>query len=140
MSAGTLRALLAAGCFAAPAEASAQIAPLSAAELYASCMAYRDEPGGGSACSAYIRGFLDGSRTSRSADRGSPKESFHERALRTRAGSRYAGLMRYCLAAPVSLDQLVDALLTRPVVDPDGTPASTAVHLSLRRIHDCRRR
>lgn len=140
--AGTLRALLAAGSFAAHAEASAQNAPLSAAELYASCLSYRDDPGGadGRACSAYVRGFLDGSRTSGAAESSSRTESFRERALRTRAGTRHASMARYCPDASVSLEEVVDELLARRVADPDGMSASTAVGRSLRRFPDCRPR
>lgn len=141
--AGTIPTLLAAGSFAAPAEASAEIAPLSADELYSSCLAYRDDPdsAGGRVCAAYLRGFLDGSRRAgEDAEASSRSESFRERALRTRAGSRQTRPARYCLDASVSLDQLVGELLTRRVADADSTPASTAVYRSLQHFHDCRPR
>lgn len=139
MSGGdTLRALLAAGSLAAHAESSAQVARLSAAELYDSCLAYRADPDGarGRECHAYVRGVVDASR-SPDAGWSSRAESFRERALRTRAGARAASLPRYCLAASLSVDRLVGDLLTHRVADPDGTSASTAVDWSLRRIGGC---
>jgi hypothetical protein len=140
--AGTLPTLLAAGSFAAPpAEAPAEITPLSALELYSSCLAYRQDPdgAGGRACAAYLLGFLDGSNGVRRGD--APRAdggSFRERALRTRAGSRHSSLMRHCLDASVSLEQLIGELLARRVADAERTPASTAVDRSLRSFGGCR--
>jgi hypothetical protein len=141
--AGALPTLLAAGSFAAPTEASAEIAPFSANDLYSSCLAYRDDPAGGSghACVAYLRGFLDGTRTAGTvAEPSSQREPFRERALRTRTGSRHPRQPLYCLGASVSLDQLVNELLTHPVPEAESTPASAAIYRSLRRLDDCRRR
>lgn len=139
--AGTLPTLLAGAAFAAAEKTLAELAPISAAELYSSCLAHRDDPAsaGGRACAGYLRGFLDGARVVATAE-ASSRESFGERALRTRAGSRHATLVRQCLDASASLDQLVDELLARRVADPAGTSAATAVRHGIRSLRDCRPR
>jgi hypothetical protein len=135
----TLSSLLASAAYAASPETLADTAPLSAAELYSSCAAHGDDPesAAGRACAGYVRGFLDGARVIATAP-SSSHESFRERALRTRAGSRYSTLVRDCLATSMSFEQLVSDLLTRRVADPAGTPAATAVRRSLQRLGGCR--
>jgi hypothetical protein len=131
---------LAAGSFAAPAGAAAEISPLSATELYSTCLTYRDEPdsAGGLACASYLRGLLDASRRVVATAEARPRnESFRERALRTRAGSRQRVWPRYCLGAAVSLEQLVGELLANRVADADNTAAATAVYRALQRLYAC---
>ena len=132
--------LLVTGWFSAPSQTSAEIAPLSASELYSSCAAYRDdaESAAGQACSGYVRGLLDGMRNPATTDSRPPGRSFSERALRTRAGSRYAALMRPCVGASLSLEQLVGELLAQRLADAADTPASDVVYGTLRRFENCR--
>jgi hypothetical protein len=137
MTRETVRAaLLAAIAISAP--AAAQIASLTAAELYSACLAYRDNPdtADGRACYGYVRGFLDA--TARPSAEVSSAESFRERAARTRIGARRTSFERYCLDESVSLEQVVDVLMERRVADPQGTSAATAVHGTLRRLDGCR--
>ena len=51
--------------------------------------------------------------------------------LCTRAGSRYAALVRRCVDASLSLEQLVGELLAQRVADPEGTPAAAAAEGAL---------
>lgn len=130
---------LAAGSFAAS-PGAAQISPLSAAEWYATCLAYRDAPDSARsrACTSYLRGLLDASqRFVGAAEARSPRESFRERALRTRAGSRLRVVPRYCLGAAASLEQLVGELLANRVSDAENTAAATAIDRVLRRRYPC---
>jgi hypothetical protein len=141
-AADAARALLAVGSFAAPA-AFGEIAPLAASELYASCRIHRDEPDdpAGASCTGYLRGLLDATeRIVGVEDAGSSRESFRDRALRTRAGSRQLGAPRYCLEASVSLEQIIVELLANRVSDAEGTTAATAVYRTLQRLHACRLR
>ena len=134
----TLSTLLAGVAFVVSPETLAQTDPLSAAELYSTCLAHRDDPesAAGRACAGYVRGFLDGVRVVPIAE-SSSRESFRERALRTRAASRYATVVRHCLPTTVSVEQLVGDLLTQRVANPAGTPAATAVRHGLQRSSGC---
>jgi hypothetical protein len=126
--------------FAISAPAVAQIASLTAAELYSACLAYREDPGtaDGRACSGYVRGFLDAA--AQPSEAVSSAESFRERAVRTRIGARRASFVRYCLDESVSLEQVVDVLMERLAADPQGTSAAAAVHGTLRHLDACRHR
>jgi hypothetical protein len=126
--------------FAISAPAVAQIASLTAAELYSACLAYREDPNtaDGRACASYVRGFLDAATQSNGAV--SSAEAFRERAVRTRVGARRASFVRYCLDESVSLEQVVGVLMERRVADPQGTSAAVAVHGTLRRLDACRHR
>jgi hypothetical protein len=135
-----LSACLAATAFAMPLTVSAQIEETSAGELYSSCRSLFDaiENPVGLDCMSYVRGLVDASRmVSTYREPEAHPESFRERALRTRAGSR---IRPHCVAGSVSLEQLVRALLEPPVPDAERTSAAAAVYRTLQRFGTCRPR
>jgi hypothetical protein len=129
---------------------------LSTAELKSHCDIYESDPDGedGIFCVRYIQGFIDGAVvtdervTYNVADEADRDESFTERAIRTRVGSR---LNRYgpsvyadfCLGEPVPLaevvEKVVDDLLNETFVR-DMPLARDIVYATLRRNYPCEER
>ena len=109
---------------------------LTTAELVSHCDKYHDEAAteDRTFCIRYIQGFIDGAVATDDRVRNSvageyeKEETFSERAIRTRLGSRlerfgatsYAG---YCLGNPVPLQEVVEK-----VVENAGDPKMTAAH------------
>jgi hypothetical protein len=109
---------------------------LTTAELVSHCDKYHDEAAteDRTFCIRYIQGFIDGAVATDDRVMNSVtgeyqrEETFSERAMRTRLGSRlerfgatsYAG---YCLGDPVPLQEVVEH-----VVADSGDPKLTAAH------------
>jgi hypothetical protein len=122
-----------------------ELAPLSAIELQQRCRAYLEDAqsADGRSCSAYIRGFLEGSllvRVSDPNDGQRSRESFSERAYRTRLGIRRTQPPLYCVDSTVSLSQFVTRVLDEAAVHPPGpeTSASEVLIRTLGRSYRCR--
>ena len=108
-----------------PFQSATAIQPLSSEEFAAYCSDYRLAPWDdkGLFCVRYIQGFIDGAitaddRIERKMVGGYTKgESFVERATRTRLSAsqqRYGSTdeAEYCLRKPVTLDKIVDRVIT----------------------------
>ena len=129
------------------------VEPLSTPELAEHCAFYHDDRDGKDAifCVRYVQGFIDGAVATDArvleniATQFDADESFAERAIRSRIGSRikrrgptvYAD---FCLGEPDSLQQVVekvvDDLANRKVLDQDLL-ARDAVFTTLRRDYPC---
>lgn len=129
------------------------IEPLSTPELAAHCAFYDQDREGKDAifCVRYVQGFIDGAVATDArvleniATEFDEDETFAERAIRSRIGSRinrggptvYAD---FCLGEPNSLEEVVkkvvDDLANRKVLDQDLL-ARDAVFSTLRRAYPC---
>ena len=126
---------------------------LSTEELIEHCAVYEDDPDGedGIFCVRYIQGFIDGAVatdervTYNIADELDSEESFTERAIRTRVGSRIERFgssyyAEFCLGEPLPLAAVVkvvvaDLLKLRNL---EGRElARDVVYESLRRHYPC---
>ncbi len=135
------------------AERAGSVEPLSTPELAEHCAYLKDEPDGKDAifCIRYVQGFIDGAVATDArvleniATEFETDETFAERAIRSRIGSRvnrrgptvYAD---FCLGEPDSLEEVVekvaDDLANRKVLDKDLL-ARDAVFSTLRREYPC---
>lgn len=129
------------------------VEPLSTPELAEHCAYYHTQPEGKDAifCVRYVQGFIDGAVATDArvleniATEFDKDETFAERAIRSRIGSRvnrrgptvYAD---FCLGEPDSLEavveKVVDDLANRKVLDEDLL-ARDAVFSTLRREYPC---
>jgi len=129
------------------------VEPLSTPELAEHCAFYHDDRNGKDAifCVRYVQGFIDGAVATDArvlenvATEFDADETFAERAIRSRIGSRierrgptvYAD---FCLGEPDSLEEVVekvvDDLANRKVLDKDLL-ARDAVFSTLRREYPC---
>lgn len=118
------------------------LAPLSSLDLHQRCLGYAQSPQSedGVVCGTYIRAFIEGSQLVQIDRVSVPGETFSQRALRTRLGSRQAAV-RYCVDSSVTVDTFVLQLL----VQADDTPptqeldASALLYATLSRFHSCSR-
>jgi hypothetical protein len=130
------------------------VEPLSTPELAEHCALYYDDKDGKDAifCVRYVQGFIDGAVATDArvleniATEFDKDETFAERAIRSRIGSRinrrgptvYAD---FCLGEPDSLEavveKVVDDLANRKVLDEDLL-ARDAVFSTLRRAYPCK--
>lgn len=125
--------------------------PLTAKQLQAFCIATEEPPdNASSACAVYVVGFLDGAiatdeRVAENvAQEADQKESFSERAYRTRVSNRlrrsgptvYA---EFCVGNPVParevIDHVIDELKRRKTLD--GILASNIVYAALSEHYPC---
>ena len=103
---------------------SAAVEALSTEELILHCAVYEDDPDGedGIFCVRYIQGFIDGAVatdervTNNVADEYDREETFTERAIRTRVGSRLerygpSFYAEFCLGDPVPLAEVVEVVV-----------------------------
>lgn len=126
---------------------------LSTEELVSHCAVYEQDPEGedGIFCVRYIQGFIDGAVvtdervTYNVADEIDRRESFSERAIRTRVGSRISRFgpsvyAEFCLGEPVPLKEVVIAVIA-DLMDPervtDRPLARDVVYATLRRNYPC---
>ena len=97
---------------------------LSTEELISHCVVYEEDPDGedGIFCVRYIQGFIDGAVvtdervTYNVADEYDREETFTERAIRTRLGSRIdrygpSYYAEFCLGEPVPLAEVVRVVI-----------------------------
>ena len=135
------------------AENAWSVEPLSTPELAEHCAYFYEDRGGKDAvfCIRYVQGFIDGAVATDArvleniASEFDEDESFSERAIRSRLGSRinrrgptvYAD---FCLGEPDSLEEVVEKvvndLANRKVLDRDLL-ARDAVFSTLRREYPC---
>ena len=133
-------------------EASA-VEALSTEELISHCVFYGDDPDGedGIFCVRYIQGFIDGAVatdervTYNVAAEYDKKETFTERAIRTRVGSRIerygpSYYAEFCLGDPVPLAEVVDVVVA-DLLNLDSLEgrenARDVVYTTLRRAYPC---
>ncbi len=126
---------------------------LSTEELILHCAVYEDDPDGedGIFCVRYIQGFIDGAVvtdervTYNVAAEYDKRESFTERAIRTRVGSRIerygpSYYAEFCLGDPVPLAEVVEVvvadLLTLESLE-GREQARDVVYATLRREYPC---
>lgn len=135
------------------AERAGSVEPLSTPELAEHCAVYHEDPEGEDAifCVRYVQGFIDGAVATDArvleniATEFEKDETFSERAIRSRIGSRvyrrgptvYAD---FCLGEPDSLEEVVEKVVSdlanRKVLDEDLL-ARDAVFSTLRREYPC---
>ena len=109
---------------------------LTTAELVSHCEKYRDDTASEDRvfCIRYIQGFIDGAVAtddrvlSNVAGEYEREETFSERAMRTRLGTRYerygaTSYAGYCLGDPVPLQEVVEH-----IVEDSGNPTLAAAH------------
>jgi hypothetical protein len=107
-----------------PLQDARAVEALSTEELIEHCAVYEDDPEGkdGIFCVRYIQGFIDGAVatdervTYNIADELDSEESFTERAIRTRVGSRIERFgssyyAEFCLGEPVPLAAVVQVIV-----------------------------
>jgi len=120
---------------------SAELAPLTAAELHKLCLDYSRFPQSSTyhACEAYLRGFIEGSPYVHLQLPRSAGESFTERAFRTRYGAPGRVRPRYCVNGSVTLNDLVIQVLVQAESQPpsDEKDASVLIESTLNRFHRC---
>lgn len=130
------------------------VEPLSTPELAGHCALYHEDRDGKDAifCVRYVQGFIDGAVATDArvleniATEFDEDETFAERAIRTRIGSRVSQrgptvYADFCLGEPDSLEQVVekvvDDLANRKVLDEDLL-ARDAVFSTLQRAYPCK--
>ena len=137
---------------AAPSDALA-VEALSTEELISHCVVYEEDPDGedGIFCVRYIQGFIDGAVvtdervTYNVADEYDREESFTERAIRTRLGSRIdrygpSYYAEFCLGEPVPLAEVARVVIADLLALEDLAGRELArdvVYATLRREYPC---
>lgn len=132
---------------------AAAVEALSTEELILHCAVYEDDPNGedGIFCVRYIQGFIDGAVatdervTNNVADEYDRDETFTERAIRTRVGSRLerygpSFYAEFCLGDPVPLTEVVEVVVEDllKLENFDGQErARDVVYTTLRRAYPC---
>lgn len=132
---------------------TAAVEALSTEELISHCAVYEDDPDGedGIFCVRYIQGFIDGAVatdervTYNVAAEYDRDESFTERAIRTRLGSRIdrygpSYYAEFCLGEPVPLAEVVDVVVADLLSMESLTGRELArevVYATLRREYPC---
>lgn len=126
---------------------------LSTEELISHCAVYEEDPEGedGIFCVRYIQGFIDGAVvtdervTYNVANEYDREETFTERAIRTRLGSRIdrygpSYYAEFCLGEPVPLAEVVSVVISdlSQIDSLEGRElAREVVYASLRREYPC---
>lgn len=135
------------------AEHANSVEPLSTPELAEHCAFYHEDRDGKDAifCVRYVQGFIDGAVATDArvleniATEFDEDETFSERAIRSRIGSRISRrgptvYADFCLGEPDSLEEVVEKvvedLANRKVLDQDLL-ARDAVFSTLRREYPC---
>ena len=134
-------------------ESAEAVEALSTEELISHCVVYEQDPDGedGIFCVRYIQGFIDGAVatdervTFNVADEFDREETFTERAIRTRLGSRIerygpSYYAEFCLGEPVPLKTVVELVIADLLdsVRVAGQPlARDVVYATLRREFPC---
>ena len=141
------------GAFLATASDALAVEALSTEELISHCAVYEQDPEGedGIFCVRYIQGFIDGAVvtdervTYNVANEYDRDETFTERAIRTRLGSRIdrygpSYYAEFCLGDPVPLADVVEVVITDLLAleDLQGRElARDVVYATLRREYPC---
>lgn len=141
------------GAFLATASDALAVEALSTEELISHCAVYEQDPEGedGIFCVRYIQGFIDGAVvtdervTYNVANEYDRDETFTERAIRTRLGSRIdrygpSYYAEFCLGDPVPLADVVEVVIADLLAleDLQGRElARDVVYATLRREYPC---
>lgn len=139
--------------FAAIASDALAVEALSTEELISHCAVYEEDPDGedGIFCVRYIQGFIDGAVatdervTYNVANEYDREETFTERAIRTRLGSRIdrygpSYYAEFCLGEPVPLAEVARVVIIDllKIEDLEGHElARDVVYATLRREYPC---
>jgi hypothetical protein len=139
--------------FTATASDALAVEALSTEELISHCVIYEEDPDGedGIFCVRYIQGFIDGAVatdervTYNVAAEYDKEETFTERAIRTRLGSRIdrygpSYYAEFCLGEPVPLAEVVRVVIADllQIDDFEGHElARDEVYTTLRREYPC---
>ena len=139
--------------FLAAASDALAVEALSTEELISHCAVYEEDPDGedGIFCVRYIQGFIDGAVvtdervTYNVADEYDREESFTERAIRTRLGSRIdrygpSYYAEFCLGEPVPLAEVARVVIADLLALEDLAGRELArdvVYATLRREYPC---
>ena len=139
--------------FLAAASDALAVEALSTEELISHCALYEEDPDGedGIFCVRYIQGFIDGAVvtdervTYNVADEYDREESFTERAIRTRLGSRIdrygpSYYAEFCLGEPVPLAEVARVVIADLLALEDLAGRELArdvVYATLRREYPC---
>jgi len=125
---------------------AADHASLTSVQLVELCSSYAEAPDTkqGRSCAAYLRGFLDGAADVMvRADEPdvTHRESFGERALRTRLGVRRRAPPQYCIDQGLSVQRFIAQLLEHAERNPPEPEisANAMVYGVLGRFHRCAR-
>ena len=122
---------------------AADLAPWSGAELQRRCLLYEDAPESPDSlsCAAYVRGFVEGSTQIqfRAVTTNPSRESFSERAFRTRLGVQRAPQPVYCIDRTASLSRFVAQMLAHIEEHPTkgDVSAGAVLHATLLRFYRC---
>jgi hypothetical protein len=120
-----------------------ELAPLSSIDLHQECLKHAQsaESSPTSICSAYVRGFIEGSHLVELEDVSVEGETFTQRAFRTRIGATRAIAARYCLDSSLTLEAFILQLLVQADDQPprEGEGASSLLYATLARYHGCSR-
>jgi hypothetical protein len=124
---------------------AAELAPLTSMELHELCLAYVHAPQSEEAyaCAAYVRGFIEGSDQvvlRNHATEEVRRESFSERAWRTRLGTK-TPKPQYCLDGSLPLRDFITQMLQYAERKPPTADVSAEALLygTLSRFHRCSR-
>jgi hypothetical protein len=118
---------------------------VSSAELAERCRAYLldADSGDGRFCAAYVRGFIDGSpdvMLLASPDEAAhSRESFAQRAARTRLGRPTSRRPEYCIDSSLGMTRLVEQIVAVADEHPprDDVDAGALLRAMLVRFHRC---
>lgn len=117
---------------------------LPGTQLREYCVAYRNNPrsAAGQFCVAYVRGFLDaatGASPETRSDGEATRESWTQRAWRTRVGAVRRNDMHGCLSTVVTPDQVITELLAQSTLNAGyrDTEAPRLLMHALRRLNAC---
>jgi hypothetical protein len=119
------------------------LGPLYSAQLAGRCRVFQAEPDSkdGLSCSAYVRGFIDGSPhvLVLSRQQSKPSESFTDRAARTRLGRLSPSRPQYCIDASLSMRDLVAQILATADAMSAGheVDATVLLHETFALFHKC---
>jgi hypothetical protein len=123
---------------------AAELAPFSSVDLHKRCLAYLESPQSdeGQQCSAYVRGFIQGSQQIVLRDEDveqKPIESFTDRALRTRLGKPGAPRPDYCVSSTTTLREFISQMIAHAEINPpkDDVSASVLLYGTLTQFHRC---
>lgn len=120
-----------------------ELEPYSSRDLHRLCRAYLESPEGadGRACSAFVRGFIDGSQkvVVRQDTPGSSRGSFTERAIRTRLGRTKDPVPSYCIDGVTTMGDFVRQMLEFAHANPPRTDVGASALLlgTLEQFHRC---
>ena len=114
---------------------------VSSAQIATQCRAYLEDPDSedGRFCTAFVRGFIDGSPVVVLKTPPETSESFAERAARTRLGRPLAARPEYCIDSSIGIARLIEQIVAVADERPPREDVDAAVLLygTFARFHKC---